>query len=140
MDQVTMIRLMLLFVALGAVFSARAATLYKCVGMDGVPTYTATERAGEQCSVVSSYHPASAGPVIAAGPPTILRVCRDAPSPYAASASLRSKECTRVRCGEAGYRQKIRAYALSQPQTPEDAEDALACLARQDRDRKDAAR
>lgn len=115
---------------------ALAGTLYKCVGADGVTNYSATPRSGENCLAIATYAPARASAAFGIGPPTILRECRDAPTGGIASPSLRARECTRIRCKEPPYLQRIRAYALSQEQSEMDAEDALTCLARQESDKK----
>ena len=69
------------------------------------------------------------------GPPSILRQCLD-PSPASpfVGPSSRARECTRQLCAEPAYREKVRAYAMSQPQPELDAEQALTCITRWEQD------
>ncbi|CAD1794157.1 DUF4124 domain-containing protein [Xanthomonas arboricola pv. corylina] len=109
---------------------AHSATLYKCYDQVGAVRYTAKPTEGEQCTVVSNYQPSSPS----ASAPAILRSCLDPAGPGNASLfvspSLRAEECTRVLCAEPGMRAKVRAYALSDKQSPDDSLDSLTCLAR----------
>ena len=79
-------------------------------------------------------------PRLFAGPPSILKQCLDpGPSSPFAGPSSRARECTRQYCAEPAYRAKVRACAMSQPQSESEAEQALTCITRWEHDQKQSA-
>lgn len=89
---------------------------------------------------VSSPAASAQGPAgsqrLGVGPPSILKVCLDAGASMFAGPSARARECTRQYCSQPEYRAKVRAYAMSQPQSEVDAEQALTCITRGEQDRR----
>ena len=64
-------------------------------------------------------------PRLFTGPPSILKQCLDpGPASPFVGPSSRARECTRQYCAEPAYRAKVRAYAMSQPQSESEAEPA----------------
>lgn len=105
---------------------AQSATLYKCIGADGITSYVKQPIAGATCVVISQYRSQQLS-----SPPSILPTCMDAPGgTMLTSPSLRSEECTRIVCETPKLKAKIRVYGLSQSQTEEDSTEALTCLMR----------
>jgi hypothetical protein len=78
-----------------------------------------------------------ADPRLFTGPPSILKQCLDpGPSTPFVGPSSRARECTRQYCAEPAYRAKVRAYAMSKPQSELEAEQALICITRWEQDQK----
>lgn len=74
-----------------------------------------------------------------AGPPSILSQCMDKQSPgVIAGPSSRARECTRQYCGSPEYQAKVRAYAMSQPQSASEQKEALTCITRKEQDMRAA--
>jgi hypothetical protein len=79
----------------------------------------------------------AAGLKLISGPPSILKQCLDpGQSDRFTGPSSRARECTRQYCAEAVYRAKVRAYAMSQPQSQLEAEQALTCITRWEQDQR----
>ena len=110
---------------------AHGATLYKCVGADGRVNYVSSPIEGSSCVAISQYAPRQPW----GSPSSILEACRDAPQGNLLSGpSLRAEECTRVICETPKLKAKIKAYALSEPQSERDSSEAATCLMRKKRD------
>ena len=78
-------------------------------------------------------------PRLFTGPPSILKQCLDpGPASPFVGPSSHARECTRQYCAEPAYRAKVRAYAMSQPQSELEAEQALTCITRWEQDQKQA--
>ncbi|MFC3552513.1 hypothetical protein ACFOLC_16050 [Lysobacter cavernae] len=79
----------------------------------------------------------AARPQIGVSPPSILKQCLDPGTPSMfVGPSARARECTRQYCSQPSYRAKVRVYAMSQPQSELEAEQALTCITRWEQDQK----
>lgn len=87
-------------------------------------------------SQTASAQSPAGSPRLGVGPPSILKVCLDPGASMFAGPSARARECTRQYCSQPEFRAKVRTYAMSQPQSEADAEQALTCITRSEQDRR----
>ena len=79
----------------------------------------------------------TASPRLGVSAASILKQCLDpGPLNLRVGPSARARECTRQYCSQPAYQAKLKAYAMSKPQSELDAEQALTCITRWEQDQK----